>query len=363
MDKNEVFDLDAHNQKMDAPGKWVFLVPVYGVELTSSVNNEFQINRVLLVRKEKISRIRKRLGIPTRISKLDDIRKKFFQSANTFAIIRHTGTREQVKIKCRQIVRDELSILSVSQLGYNKRRRGSCPSLKGILHPDTHTGGLFPEVLDGLLIDSLDQRYEQSGKLVGKYRPLVLDADWKKFQKLAFFLQLLKVLTKSKSVDDSWRKNLERASILIGQSQCSQDIVQSFLWNMIALEVLLTEQIDKVKADLPDRIEAFLGWTGYWKTQNYKGKILELYSKRNQFVHRGKRSHILVEDLLFTDDLLLNLMINLMKHINIFQSKQDIVNFSDKIQAEHVLGIESRVRPQNLWFFSRKYDEQDLAQI
>ena len=97
--------------------------------------------------------------------------------------------------------------------------------------------------------------------------------------------------------------------------------------------------------------------------ENYKEKIKSAYKKRCAFVHNGRREEITVEDLLFTDDLLLNLLINLIQHINIFKSKEAVIEFSNKVEAEYLLGVTPRVRPKSLQFSSRHYTADDYLDI
>jgi len=351
---NDEFDIEAYRQHMSEPGKWVFIVPVSGVILTKDVSNEFRIKRVLLVSQEKLPRIRRRLGIPQRISDLEPSAAGFFNSARAFAVLRHSGKAGELKNKCLRMVKDELSILAVSQLGYRKRRFGTHPAIQG-----------EPTVarISYLLLDTEGSR----GKLVdivrGTMPDLVLDRDWKEFHRSWFFRRLLRILNDDIKVGSSWRDDLERASVLIGQSQCSSDIAQGFLWNMIALELLLCEGGEKYSDMLPKRAGAFLGWVGFWQTDNYADKIAEVYKNRNHFVHRGRREKITVQDLLFTDDLLYNLLLNLVRHINRFPCKQAVIDFSQKVEAEHILGVKPRVRPKPLMFVSRTYLQQDYEEI
>ena len=132
---------------------------------------------------------------------------------------------------------------------------------------------------------------------------------------------------------------------------------------MIALELLLTRQQDKLSKVLPKRAEAFLGWTGLWQSQDYEARIKDVYEKRNKLMHTGEREIISKRDLLFTDDLLLNLFANLTKMPDLFASKEKIIEFAEKVEAEHKLRIKSKVQPGKLRFFSRKYSEKDFNEI
>ena len=342
-------------------GAWVLIIPISGLTLTQEVRREFRIHRVVLIERDKLSRVRKRFNIPHPISFI----KKRIQSgwdildvSKTFAIIRQTGQIEAIESKCLQMIKDELAILAMSRLGYTKRRTNA------------HIGFYGEEnsnAIQYLFIDSKDvgQYGTRYGRIFfpERYNDLRLNAQWKNFHKWAFFFNFLKIITKQTKVDHAWRKTLCQAVILIGQSQNSHDKNQSFLWNMIALESLLTKQGDSYTEVLPKRLEAFIGWVGYWQSANYEIRIHEVYKKRCEFVHTGNTQNIKVEDVLFTDDLLFNVMSNIVSHINIFRSKDAIITFTKKVEAEHILGIPSKVRPKTLHFFSQTYREDDYKEI
>jgi len=348
------YDFDEHQRIMNQDGSWCFFVPISGVVLTNDFKNEFHIQRVLLIEGKKILRVRKRLGLPKKISELQPLYKEFFDKTKTFAVVRHTGKLDETKVICRKIISEELAILSASQLGYMKRRFGAHPSIHGAIHV-----GNVSEVI----INSNDRRSVLGERLVGKSDNIVISNHWRNYQSNAFFEKLLKILNRKVKVDSEWREDLRRATVLIGQSQASSDLAQSFLWNMISLEALLTRQGDKYTDALPARLEAFLGWVGFWSQKDYPAKIQEVYKKRNSFVHDGNSQPITVEDVLFTDDLLLNLLTNIVHHIKLFTSKEAVVAFAEKLKAERLLKIKPRIRPRTLRFFSRTYTSRDLLDI
>lgn len=53
---------------------------------------------------------------------------------------------------------------------------------------------------------------------------------------------------------------------------------------------------------------------------------------------------------MFTDHLLLNLLSNLVAFPRLFRSKDAVVEFSEKVEAERILGAKPRVRPKDLRF-------------
>jgi hypothetical protein len=189
---------------------------------------------------------------------------------------------------------------------------------------------------------------------------LVLDERWLNFQENSFFFDFLRILRGQISISRSWKEEIRKAAILAGESQCSSDLPQAFLWNMIAIELLLTKQGDRYLDSLPERAEAFIGWTVDWKQNNYRELIKDLYRKRCQLVHSGNKSAIEVQDLLFSDEILLNVLTNIVKHPRLFKSKDDVITFSEKVKAEYVLGINPRTRPKTLRFSRPTYDSTDL---
>jgi hypothetical protein len=119
---------------------------------------------------------------------------------------------------------------------------------------------------------------------------------------------------------------------MIGEGVGANDLLKSFLWNMLA----------------------------FWEEEDYKGRIRELYRKRNDLIHQGRRDRITHEDLAFTDHLLVNLLANLV-NLPIFNSKDAVIDFSKKLEAERILGVKPRVRPKDLRFVTSEVRIQDPA--
>ena len=87
-----------------------------------------------------------------------------------------------------------------------------------------------------------------------------------------------------------------------------------------------------------------------------------MYKKRSALVHNGRRELITREDLFFTDELLQNLFHNIVGHHRIFTSKASIIEFSKKVQAEHLLGINAKVRPKTLRYMRGIYSLVDYEE-
>ena len=83
----------------DLKSEWLFIVPISGLKLTDSVHNELKVGNTIFVSKNKLARIRKRLGIQVPISKLNNIGidapktyvTEFFKSSQTYAVLHFNG--------------------------------------------------------------------------------------------------------------------------------------------------------------------------------------------------------------------------------------------------------------------------------
>ena len=140
---------------------------------------------------------------------------------------------------------------------------------------------------------------------------------------------------------------------------------QAFLWNMIAIETLLFKQDNEIrpKEVLPKRIEAMLGWVGFWEDEDYSSKIKNAYGKRCTMVHEGNLDCISREDVHFSDMLVFNLMNNLVRHSRVFGNIDAVIRFSKEVEAERTLKVRPRVQPKTLEFIHKRFDENSFLEI
>lgn len=342
---------------LDSNGTWVLLAPISGLTITNDVGGEFRVDKVTFVSPTKLPRIRRRFGIPRTIADLKKSTLFFRESqptASCFATHRLTGRGAEIEADLLSAVRDELSILALSQLAYDRRASNAHPALS-----EEYRSGR----LEFMLFNTTHATSLHTARLMGKISELVIDARWRKFQDQMFFSRLLRMIRGDCAISKGWRRDLRNASILAGQSQMSSDLPQCFLWNMIAIELLLCRPGDIFSNALPARVEAFIGWTTSWEQEGYAVRIADAYSKRCGLVHSGDREAIKLDDLLFTDSILINVLYNIARHSEIFTCKDDLVEFSKKVEAERILGLRPRIRPKTMTFTRTNYGPRDLERI
>jgi hypothetical protein len=339
-------------------GTWVFIAPISYLELTKETNYELRVDRVTFVDLSKIPRIRKRLGFPVTIKEFKnrwpDVIERFFSESKTYATMRLTGVGEEQQEVFLNRVREELSLLTLSQLGYSRRTSQSTPCLS----QEAKTG-----LLSFLMFNITSNSWLQQNKNTYRLRNMRIDRRWLKWQTNHFFFNLMNIIKGKTSVSEGWRSDIKNAALLAGQSQQSSELLKSFIWNMVALETLLTQQGDTYTEMLPRRVEAFLGWMNSWKSGSYEENIRSIYKKRCNFVHKGQSSSITVADVLFSDVLILNVLTNIVNHPELFKCKNDLVKFSEKIDAEKLLGIKSKIRPKTLSASLPVFSEKDYMNI
>jgi hypothetical protein len=330
--------------------KWLFITPIEGVILTSDTNFEYQIDKVLLIQGKKLSRARKRFSLPQPISKAGKMFKggldgNFFSPDRVYAVSFFSGIPEKHKEKWVNLIENELHLLSASQLGWGSSS-----------HPRMSTGDTI-SAYEYALVDTNQKKTTglRNWHRTGKFMELELEARWLSYQKRVFFDNLLKIFRGQTKIHESWRNDLYRATLLIGQSQTFDNLIQSFMWNFAALDILIGgDKQNKYYEILQQRANAFFSWMVWWKTDKYEEKIKIIYEKRSQFIHRGISNEITIEDVEFTNELLRNLLSCITHHPKIFYSKEALIQFARKVEAEHTLGLKPKIRPKTFRYYSKK---------
>ncbi len=334
---------------------WIFVVPVDGLRLSQDLSCEYKIDKVTLVTKSRLERVRKRFMFPVVISNISKrhpfVARILDSKSGIYAIVIRTGIVDEILDKVLQDIRNELMMLSLSQLGYSRRRLNSQLCILGESPSRSQSY---------LVVDTKSGDVSMSANAVSGYSKLTLDSRWMNFQKNVFFFDILNIIRKNYRISSSWYSNIKNACILSGQSQLSKNLPLAFLWNMIALESMLTCDSDKQSEQLPKRVEAFIGWSMEWSVNNFENKLHHAYKKRCNLVHAGTIDQINIEDVYFTDHILLNVFTNISNNIEMFKNKNDLIKFSEKVQAEKHLNINANVRPKSVKYIGLSYSSEDF---
>ena len=135
-------------------GEWLFVTPIEGLVLTDFIKNEIKVDRVTFVSRRKLPLIRKRFGLPIRISELYNLidnesgkyLKTFLEEAETYALLPYKGSPKNKKIENTRIVQDELNLLLLSTLYYQTRKFNTKVQIKESDAHNYHRGlNIFKE--------------------------------------------------------------------------------------------------------------------------------------------------------------------------------------------------------------------------
>jgi hypothetical protein len=350
--------------KADFDSNWIIIAPISGLWLSEAIQNELKVGNVIFVTKNKLPRIRKRLGIKKPVSKLSEIGlnnqnsikeslNDFFKYSKTYAVLNFSGTPKENQNKNIRLIEEAINIISFSNLGYSTRKFNSKIHIKNskyVLNNKT------------LVIDKKQLRLRLGNKSIHPI-PLELNERWKNFHGKFYFHKLLKLVNGEIKIKSKWKKTLISVAKLVGKSLNSHDIPESFLKNVIALEMLLVNQNEKIEEKIIERSRYLLEWCDEWEEKDIETKIKEMYKKRCDYVHDGKYDDIRKEDLIFTDDLIFNIYNNLLKNTDKIISKGKLIEFSYKYMCEKELNLKSKFQFGKFQYMSKTYEKSDLKNI
>jgi len=349
-------DLKNQNQSRN----YVLIYPVYNLEISQDIGGEIQIDRVAFFARDKIPRIRKRLGFAKKISEENRVWKKhhlpnLFSEASSYALIifRSKNINEDISEPINKI-KEAFWILASSQFFLRRDFTKYFGSLE-------HQGNMKT----GFTL------YDQSQKFAIRHfrkinpLPYKLDKAWKIYKKNHFFSFLLKFLNHniSENINSDWKKTIRNASILAGKSVFSKEISQAFLYNMIAIESLFKiNPSDKFPSSMIERYNALFGWITEEDPRPWEYVLKRLYELRCKFVHDGDIGDIKTTDIIHSDCILFNLLFNICRSIKCFPTSQSFTKLTKKINARRILGQKIKERP-NLRYFHADLSRSTIERI
>jgi len=338
---------------------WTIFIPIYNLEISPDAKGEITVEDVTFISAKKIPHIRKKLGLKYTISSCERSfgkkkTVKLFEKTKVYAVIK--SRREMGAPWTREFrrVREAVYLLASSQF-YRTKRDWKIPF-----------GG--PEygvdIIDQFsYFENYGDRFGISHTRLTSVSPYRVTKAMLSSKSTHFFPYLLKIINGKISVSDSWRLSLRRAALLAGQSQLARTAWEAFIYDMIALEVLLTKRDDPFPGALVDRVVAFFGWVSNENVEFWRKLIQRLYELRCEFVHDGQVKNLTVRDLIIADMITANLLYNLCRLTAKIKSKNDIIELAKKLNARRILHMKMKERPKRIRFRRVSYFESDFEKL
>lgn len=347
-----------HDQKTN----WTLFVPIYNLEIAPNIKGELRIGDVLFVSTEKISRIRKRLGLhhPLSYYRSSRLKEPISSKVKVYACMKTLRKTDEHLIRELKVIKKAIFILASSQfyrIGRDQRIVFGIPEIDSKL------------IVEYALFENSSSRCKYTIPMMiprlATRGPFRLDTEWKKFISNYFFIYLLKIINGYISVEKAWRDAIQRAAMFAGMSHFALNSWEAFLYDMIAIEILLSERNDKkINDKIVKRLFALFGWMTNEDPNKWKRSIEGLYKIRSAFVHKGETKNITIDDLLYADLVLANLLEAVCRLTREFQSKKDIEELARKIEARRNLGQKPLERPKGISFHLRPLPSaQDREQL
>lgn len=341
--------------------KYILIYPIKGLVLDKDINEEFKVDKVTFVSKNRLPRIRNRIGLPIKISKLkqklpSSLNELYFDENETFAICELQINEKNNNNNVIKTIKEELRIIELSQLSFSKRINKHSISLR------------IGKSEKGSWISINKTTGELSGSAYylnqNDITPLYLNKHWVNFHKKRYFFKLIKILYGEININEKWKETLKKVALLAGLSQSTNNILQAFIWNFIAIEKLLTRKKDiKKYEDMPIIIENLFGWVPDWKYNKYSGLFKRITNKRHELIHNGNIECIEALDLTFSDFILDNLLFNIVININELKSHKKFIDFIDKIKEEKKSGKQTKKYSKKFIYWNLIYHERDFQKI
>lgn len=344
------------NQKKS---NWSLFVPIHNLEISKDLGGEIRIEQVTFLSSDRIPSLRKRLGLFKKVAQYKKIFErggapKMFSGAKVYAFLKTRRTAEDKLAREFGLIKDAVFILASSQF-YRHKRNDRVP-----FGSPEHSLHLFDEYL---LFENDADTSNWTQMRLDPAQPYRLNKQWRRFLSHHFFPHLLKVLNGSTELTPEWKYSLRKAAILAGQSQFARNLWEAFLYDMIALEVLLTHPGDRFPDAISERLVAFFGWVTKEDREPWETLVRRLYDLRCKFIHDGQTGDLTLRDLINADMVLANLLYNLCGLTRVIRSKQDILDLAKKLSARQTLGMRLKERPRRLKFTRQFISEAEYEKL
>jgi len=336
---------------------WLLLIPIEKLAISdeSPIDGSLEVGNVTFCSPE---RTKQELGdlirdpesgytqLAKRSAKLDE--------ASAFVVLRQAGRLRSLRPTAHAAVRDAINILVAASCTWHGRMHpvatgpfGCSPSLGRYCAAfDLSVGGAVGN--------------EQS---IAPFQTLFIDKRWHQHLRDTGFIDVFDAIREG-SICPQWRRQIRCAASMYGRSLSTVELPDALVFNVIAMETLLTRPSERNGRALARRIKGLLGWDFRRSYPEYEDHVKSLHQVRCAIVHdsdpRGVTGRLLLASDLFVE----NCLLNIARNLDHFPRKDAMIAVIDRF-AKH----ESwpRAQPPHLRAFRassfRKEEEEKLDEM
>ncbi len=343
-------EMNTKKTQREKKGLFLYITPVTGVYLGDAIKGEYRIDEVTLFSPKRFLRTRRFVFGYDKWRK-EAAKYPALTSSSVIAAVSAGGDSDTARHYGHSLIKDELSILSSSRLGYHSRDRRGIVGIAGCLDSYDTEDLLLGQTVDLMQTSSRRHATDQ----------LRITDEFLKMQDQFFpYRRLIQMIRDRHHVDDNWRHLLRNVAILAGRSQNAIETADAFLWNMIGLEQLLLgeEEHSGHQAKLMARCKALFGYCPLWERTGLDAAFKKIYNARCGLVHEGNRSSISLDHVIISDLILSNVIGNLVFNSSRIPNKSALIEHSEKAKARARLGMDARGKGWH-WHFSHLHYSED----
>lgn len=271
------------------------------------------------------------------------------QKTQAFAVVRRQGRQGDLMKSAFKEVREAAQILASTDAFYSERHMNSGFNLQG-----------YPVVTaqNAHFLDTATDSITGTSNQRGALMPFTLDASWYDLIKNIGLIELFSAITDA-TLDDAWRRQIRRGAACIGRSLMSLERSDAFLYNIFAMETLLTKPGERSGRMLAKRIKGMTGWHLKVHRPKYDDELKDIFETRCDAVHDAKYENLTAEHLLLADLYAKNSLLNVVNNRTVFKNKDSLTakldEWADKENWPRTHDI-YKLR----WFGHTTFDPKDL---
>lgn len=159
--------------------------------------------------------------------------------------------------------------------------------------------------------------------VVGALKKVNLDKEWFSSVSDTEIIELFGVFH-NLQLDATWRRQIWSAATLLGRSRLAMTMADGFLFNIMALETLLTNRGERNGHRLACRLFGLLGWHLSQVRPECFEEIQRLHDIRCQIVHDSDYTNLTVRQLLLSDIYATHALLNVVRMSKIVRSKAEL---------------------------------------